>query len=89
MTPQQLSQDSPTPYIYIYIYIYIKGENGDEEEGREWRLPGILYAYNLVLCGALEEDLRAMLGRFVEVCSRIGLKLIEYKSNVLMLGGEE
>ena len=30
-----------------------------------WRLPDLLYANDLVLCGKLEEDLRAMLGRFV------------------------
>ena len=40
----------------------------DCEEGREWRLPGLLYADYLVLCGeSEEEDLRAMVGRFVEV----------------------
>ena len=44
------------------------GENGDGEEGREWRLPGLLYADDLVLCGESEEDLRAMVGCFVEVC---------------------
>ena len=37
------------------------------EEGREWRLPGFLYADNLVLCSELEEDLKVMEGHFVEV----------------------
>ena len=37
------------------------------EEGGEWRLPGLLYSDDLVLCGELEEDLRAMVGRFVSV----------------------
>ena len=37
------------------------------EKGREWRLPGFLYANDSVLCGDSEEDLRAMVGRFVEV----------------------
>ena len=37
------------------------------DEGREWRLPGLLYADNLVLCGELEVELKAMVGRFVEV----------------------
>ena len=32
------------------------------EEGREWRLPDLLYANDLVLFGELEEDLRAMVG---------------------------
>ena len=44
------------------------------EDGRDWRLPGLLYANVLVLCGELEEDLRAMVGRFAEVCRRRGLK---------------
>ena len=42
-----------------------RGENGDgrrgvrfKEEGREWRLPVLLYAGDLVLCGESEEDLR-------------------------------
>ena len=30
------------------------GENGDGEEGREWRLPGLLYADDLVWCGELD-----------------------------------
>ena len=33
------------------------------EEWREWRLPGLLYADDLVLYGESEEDLRAMVGR--------------------------
>ena len=40
-----------------------RGENGDGEEGREWRLPGILYAD----AGELEEDLKAIVGHFFEV----------------------
>ena len=34
------------------------------EDGRECRLPGFLYADDLVLCGESEEDLRVMEGRF-------------------------
>ena len=63
-------------------------ENGDGEEGREWRLSSLLYADDLVLCGESEEDLRAMLGRFAEVCRR-GLKVNTSKSKVMVLGGEE
>ena len=40
------------------------------EDGREWILPGLLYADDLVLCGKSEEDLRLMVGRFVQVCRR-------------------
>ena len=54
-------------------------EGGEDEDGkerseilgggeRERRLPGLLYTDDLVLCGESEEDLRAMMGRFVEVC---------------------
>ena len=35
-----------------------KGENGDRREGREWKLFGLLYEDDLVLCGESEEDLR-------------------------------
>ena len=45
-----------------------------QEEGREWRLTGLLYADDMVLCGESEERLRAMEGRFVEVCRGRGLK---------------
>ena len=45
------------------------------QEGREWRLPGLLYADDFVSCGESEEDLKAMVGRFVEVCKRRGLKV--------------
>ena len=45
------------------------------EEGREWRLPQLLYADNLVLCRESEDHLRIMVGRFVEVCRRRGLKV--------------
>ena len=59
------------------------------EDGREWRLTGLLYADVLVLCGELEEDLRAMVGRFAEVCRRRGLKFNTGKINVMVLSGEE
>ena len=46
-----------------------------QEEGREWRLPGFLYADDLVLCGELEEDMRMMVGCFSEVCGGRALKV--------------
>ena len=58
------------------------------EDGREWRLLGLLYADNLVLCGESEEDLRAMVGRFAEVCRR-GLKVNAGNSKVMVMNGEE
>ena len=45
------------------------------EDGREWKLPGLLYADDLFLCGELEEDLRVMVGWFAEVCRRRRLKV--------------
>ena len=65
-----------------------KGERF-QEEAREWRLPGLLYADNLVLCGESEVDLRAIGGSFIEVCRRRGLKVSAGKSKVMLLGGEE
>ena len=45
------------------------------EDGREWRLLGLLNADDLVLCGESEEDLRVMVGWFAELCKRRGLKV--------------
>ena len=56
---------------------------------REWRLPGLLYADELVLCGESEEDLKVMVGQFAEVCRRRGLKVNAGKSNVMVLNGED
>ena len=60
-----------------------------QEEGREWRLPGILYADDLVLCGESEEDLREIVSHFIEVCRRRGQKINAGKSKVMLLDGEE
>ena len=59
------------------------------EEGKEWRLSGLLYAGNLVLCAESKEELRAMVGRFAELCRRRGLKVNAGKRNVMVLNGEE
>ena len=59
------------------------------EDGREWRLPGLLYADDFVLCGELVEDMRLMVGRFDEVCRRRGAKVSADKSKVIVLNGEE
>ena len=61
---------------------------GFMEEGREVRLPGLLYADGLVLCGESEEDLGTMVGRFAEVCRRRGLKVNAGKSKVMVLNRE-
>ena len=59
------------------------------DDGREWRLPCLLYADDLVLCVESEEDLSAMLGQFAEVCKRGGLKVNVSKSKVMVMNGEE
>ena len=43
----------------------------------------------IVLCSELEEELRAMLGWFVEVCRRRGMKVNAGKSKVMVMNGEE
>ena len=59
------------------------------EERREWKLPGLLYADDLVMCGKLEEDLKAMVGSYVEVCRRRGLQVNAGKSKVMVVNGED
>ena len=55
------------------------------EDGKEWRLPGLLCADDLVLYGESEEDLRAMVGLFVEMCRRRNAG----NRKVMVLNGEE
>ena len=43
----------------------------------------------MVLYGKSEEDLRKMVGCFVEVCRRIDLKVNAGKSKLMVLGREE
>ena len=52
-------------------------------------MPRLLYADDLVLCGELKEDLRAIVGRFGEVCKRRDLKVNAGKTKVMVLIGEE
>ena len=73
----------------VYGYSDEKAESGDGEEGRELRFPCLLYADDLVLCVDWEEDLKVMVGRFVEVCRRRGFKVNADKSKVRALGREE
>ena len=60
-----------------------------QKDRREWRVPGLLYADDLVFCGESEEDLKGVVGSFFEVCRRRGLKVNVGKSKVILLGGEE
>ena len=73
---------------------YVKMEMGRSrvrflEEGREWKLLGLLNAGDLVLCSESKEDLGTMVGRFVEVYGIKGVKVNVGKSKVMVLGGEE
>ena len=60
-----------------------------QEEGREWRLYSFLYTDDLVLRDESGEYLKGMMGHFVEVCGRRGLKVNADKSKVMELDGEE
>ena len=48
-----------------------------------------MYADDLILCGELEDDLRAMVGQFVDVCRRRRLKVNTVKNKVIVLNEEE
>ena len=84
----------PLAFQCIYGRSDVVFENGDGKKEREisrgereWRLPGLLYADDLVLCGESEEDLSAVVGRFIEVCRRRGLKVNACKRKVIVLDG--
>src|SRR5678815_1343878 len=57
----------------------------DRENGDEWRVPYLLYADDLVLCGECEESLRGLIERFGRVCKRRGLKVNINKSKVMVV----
>ena len=48
-----------------------------------------MYADDLALCGESEEELRAKVEWFIQVCRRRGLKINAGKSKVIVLGGEK
>ena len=64
-------------------------ENGDRKEKTKWRLPDLLYADDLTLCGESEEDLRVKLGWFVQLCRRTVLKVNASKNKEMVLNEEE
>ena len=79
-----------SPWLFnVYMDEAMKevNENGGAEDrskvsggGREWRLPGLLYADVLVLCGNSKDNLKVMVIHFVEICRRRGLKVTADKS---------
>ena len=48
-----------------------------------------MHADDLVLWGKSEEDLTAMVGRFVDVCRRRGMKVNAGESNLMIISGEK
>ena len=56
------------PWLFnVYMNAVVKVKMGMgrrrvrvQEKRKEWNLPGLLYADDLVLCGELGEDLKAM-----------------------------
>ena len=64
-------------------------EDGDGKEGREWRLPGLLYANDLVPCCESKEDLRPMVRWFAEVRRRRDLKVNAIKRKDMVMNREE
>ena len=52
-----------------------------QEEGKEWILPGLLYADNLVLCGESEEDLRLIVGLLLRCVGEEVRKSIQARAN--------
>ena len=58
------------------------------EEGREWRISGLLYSDDLIFCVKPEEDLIKMVGCFIGECRR-GLKVNADKIKVIVVNGEE
>ena len=74
------------PLAIQYIYGCSDEEDGD---GKEWRLPSLLCANDLVLCSESEEDMRVMVGQFLEVYRKRGLKDNAGKSKEMVMNGEE
>ena len=66
-----------------------KMELGFMEEGKDGRLPGLLYANNLVLRDDTEGKIKMIVGRYVFVFRRRGLKVNADKNKVIVSGGEE
>ena len=58
------------------------------EDERKWRLRCLWYTDDAVLFGESEEDLRMVVGRFIEVHKRNGLKVNRDKCKMILLGGE-
>ena len=74
-----------------------RSENEDEEdmseifggEERIWGVLGPFYANDLVLCGELDDVLKVMVRRFVEVCKRRSVKVNANRCKVMVLRGKE
>ena len=58
------------------------------EEERVWRLRDLLYADDFVLCSESDDDVKVIVGCFVEMGKRRGLKVNVDKSKGMVLCGE-
>jgi hypothetical protein len=58
------------------------------ENGREWKVPCLLYADDLALCSESEEGLQRLVEGFGRVCKRRGLKVNVDKSKVMVMNEE-
>ena len=67
----------PLAFQFTYGRRDERGENRDGEEGREWRLPDLLYGDDLVLCDE------------TDMYRRRSLKVNAGKNKVMVLGGED
>ena len=52
------------------------------EEGRKCRLPVLLYVNDLVMCGKSEEELKLIVGRFVEMSRKKGSDCVRWGGRI-------
>lgn len=53
------------------------------ENEREWSVPCLLYAVDLILCSESKENLRVLVERFFRVCKRRGMQVNVDKSKMI------
>ena len=58
------------------------------ENGREFRVPCLLYADDLALCSESEPNLRRLVERFGRVCKIKGMKANVDKSKIMVVSEE-
>ena len=53
------------------------------ENEREWSVPCLFYAVDLILCSESKENLRVLVERFFRVCKRRGMQVNVDKSKMI------